>query len=79
MKRSDDRYLFKRVVEPGGFSAPAERATGIPKSRLSQRIAELEVELSTQRLRRSSHRARHPSRAGVPPPVKALVAILRGQ
>ncbi|WP_042549503.1 LysR family transcriptional regulator, partial [Ralstonia solanacearum] len=40
MKRFGDLYLFTRVVEAGGFSA-AERATGIPKSRLSRRIAEL--------------------------------------
>ena len=51
MKRFDDLYLFTRVVEAGGFSA-AERATGIPKSRLSRRIAELEVQLGTRLLQR---------------------------
>ncbi len=55
MKRFDDLYLFTRVVEAGGFSA-AERATGIPKSRLSRRIAELEAQLGTRLLQRSSHR-----------------------
>ncbi|ANA35039.1 LysR family transcriptional regulator [Ralstonia mannitolilytica] len=55
MKRFDDLYLFTRVVEAGGFSA-AERATGIPKSRLSRRIAELEAQLGTRLLHRSSHR-----------------------
>lgn len=55
MKRFDDLYLFTRVVESGGFSA-AERATGIPKSRLSRRIAELETQLGTRLLQRSSHR-----------------------
>lgn len=55
MKRFDDLYLFTRVVEAGGFSA-AERATGIPKSRLSRRIAELETQLGTRLLQRSSHR-----------------------
>lgn len=53
MKRFDDLYLFTRVVEAGGFSA-AERATGIPKSRLSRRIAELETQLGTRLLQRSS-------------------------
>ncbi|MGD7104111.1 LysR family transcriptional regulator, partial [Ralstonia pseudosolanacearum] len=55
MQRFDDLYLFTRVVEAGGFSA-AERATGIPKSRLSRRIAALETQLGTRLLQRSSHR-----------------------
>ncbi|WP_347321810.1 LysR family transcriptional regulator, partial [Ralstonia pseudosolanacearum] len=53
MQRFDDLYLFTRVVEAGGFSA-AERATGIPKSRLSRRIAALETQLGTRLLQRSS-------------------------
>ncbi|HET7793176.1 MAG TPA: LysR family transcriptional regulator, partial [Rhizobacter sp.] len=40
----NDLYLFARVVEAGGFSA-GERRTGIPKSRLSRRIAVLEAQL----------------------------------
>ncbi|MGD7312566.1 LysR family transcriptional regulator, partial [Ralstonia pseudosolanacearum] len=49
MQRFDDLYLFTRVVEAGGFSA-AERATGIPKSRLSRRIAALERGVLQERL-----------------------------
>ncbi|MHA6820874.1 LysR substrate-binding domain-containing protein [Ralstonia pseudosolanacearum] len=55
MQRFDDLYLFTRVVEAGGFSA-AERATCIPKSRLSRRIAALETQFGTRLLQRSSHR-----------------------
>ena len=36
-----DLYYFAKVVEAGGFAA-AGRLLGIPKSRLSRRIAELE-------------------------------------
>ena len=37
----DDFYCFAQVVEHGGFSA-AERATDIPKSKLSRRVYNLE-------------------------------------
>ena len=37
----NDLYFFAAVVEHSGFSA-AGRALGIPKSRLSKRIAQLE-------------------------------------
>ena len=37
----NDLYFFAAVVEHGGFSS-AGRALGIPKSRLSKRIAQLE-------------------------------------
>ena len=37
----NDLYYFVQVVRNGGF-APAGRALGIPKSRLSRRIALLE-------------------------------------
>ena len=37
----NDLYFFAMVVEHGGFSA-AGRALGVPKSRLSKRIAALE-------------------------------------
>jgi hypothetical protein len=37
MKRFDDLHRFTRVVEAGGLSA-AERAKGVPKSRLSRPI-----------------------------------------
>ncbi len=55
MERLDDLYFFARVVEAGGFAA-AERATGIPKSRLSRRVAALEARLQTQLLHRGARR-----------------------
>ena len=36
----NDLYYFAMVVDHGGFAA-AERALGIPKSRLSRRISQL--------------------------------------
>ena len=50
----NDLYLFARVVEAGGFAA-AERDTGIPKSRLSRRIASLEKQLGVRLIHRSAH------------------------
>jgi DNA-binding transcriptional LysR family regulator len=50
----NDLYLFARVVEAGGFAA-AERSTGIPKSRLSRRIAVLEKQLGVRLIQRSAH------------------------
>jgi DNA-binding transcriptional LysR family regulator len=47
--------LFALVVEHGGFSA-AERATGIPKSRLSRQVAQLERRLDARLLQRSTRR-----------------------
>ena len=41
----NDFYYFVKTVEHGGF-APAGRALGIPKSKLSRRIASLEEKLS---------------------------------
>ncbi|WP_146256946.1 LysR family transcriptional regulator, partial [Stenotrophomonas maltophilia] len=40
----NDLYYFAMVVDHGGFAA-AERALGIPKSRLSRRISQLETDL----------------------------------
>ena len=40
MQDLNDLFYFARVVEAGGFAA-AGRQLGIPKSRLSRRIAEL--------------------------------------
>jgi DNA-binding transcriptional LysR family regulator len=51
----NDLYLFGRVVEAGGFAA-AERLTGIPKSRLSRRIAALEKSLNVRLIQRTAHR-----------------------
>jgi DNA-binding transcriptional LysR family regulator len=49
----DDLVLLAAVVEAGGFSAASAR-TGIPKSRLSRRIAALEQRLGVPLLQRDS-------------------------
>lgn len=49
----NDLYYFAQVVEHGGF-APAGRALGIPKSKLSRRIAKLEERLGTRLLLRTT-------------------------
>lgn len=49
----DDFYCFAMVVEHGGFSA-AERATDIPKSKLSRRVHNLEERLGVRLIQRSS-------------------------
>ncbi|MFC4297224.1 LysR family transcriptional regulator [Castellaniella hirudinis] len=49
----NELYYFAQVVEHGGF-APAGRALGIPKSKLSRRVALLEERLGTQLLLRST-------------------------
>lgn len=51
----NDLGLFAAVVSHGGFS-PAARAMGIPKSRLSRRIAALEDELGVRLVERSNRR-----------------------
>jgi len=49
----NDLYYFVLVVDHGGF-APAGRALGIPKSKLSRRIALLEERLNTRLLMRTT-------------------------
>ncbi len=49
----NELYYFAQVVEHGGF-APAGRALGIPKSKLSRRVALLEERLGTRLLQRST-------------------------
>ncbi len=49
----NELYYFAKVVEHGGF-APAGRALGIPKSKLSRRVALLEERLGVQLLLRST-------------------------
>ena len=49
MQDLNDLYYFAKVVEAGGFAA-AGRLLGIPKSRLSRRIAELEDRLGARLL-----------------------------
>lgn len=51
----NDLYYFVQVVEHGGF-APASRAIGQPKSKLSRRVIELEERLGVRLLNRSSRR-----------------------
>lgn len=51
----DDLALFALVVEHGGFAA-AERASDIPKSRLSRRLAALETQLGARLIQRSTRR-----------------------
>ena len=55
MQDLNDLYYYARVVEHGGFS-PAGRALGIPKSKLSRRIALLEDRLDVRLLQRSTRR-----------------------
>lgn len=51
----NDMYYFAEVVERGGFAA-AGRALGVPKSRLSRRIADLEAQLGVRLLQRTTRR-----------------------
>jgi len=55
MQDFNDLYYFAMVVDYGGFAA-AERALGIPKSRLSRRISKLETDLGVRLLQRSTRR-----------------------
>jgi DNA-binding transcriptional LysR family regulator len=55
MQDLNDLFYFSIVVEQNGFAA-AGRALGIPKSRLSRRISQLEERLGVRLLQRSKHR-----------------------
>lgn len=55
MQDLNDLYFFVHVVEHGGF-APAAAALGVPKSKLSRRIARLEASLGVRLLHRSTRR-----------------------
>ncbi len=55
MQDLNDMLYFAEVAERGGFAA-AGRALGLPKSRLSRRIAELEAQLGVRLLQRSTRR-----------------------
>ena len=51
----NDLYYFAKVVEKGGFAAAA-RSLGLPKSRLSRRVALLESALGVRLLQRTTRR-----------------------
>ena len=55
MQDLNDMLYFAEVVERGGFAA-AGRALGIPKSRLSRRVSELEGQLGVRLLQRTTRR-----------------------
>jgi DNA-binding transcriptional LysR family regulator len=55
MQDLNDLFYFSIVVEQNGFAA-AGRALGIPKSRLSRRISQLEERLGVRLLQRSTRR-----------------------
>jgi DNA-binding transcriptional LysR family regulator len=55
MQDLNDLYLFARIVDHRGFTA-ASRALGIPKSRLSRRVAALEDRLGVRLIQRSTRR-----------------------
>ncbi|MFI3310700.1 LysR family transcriptional regulator [Ewingella allii] len=55
MRDLNDLYYFVEVVNHRGFS-PAGRALGMPKSKLSRRIALLEERLGTRLIQRSTRR-----------------------
>ena len=55
MQDLNDLYYYVQVVDHGGF-APAGRALGMPKSKLSRRIALLEERLGTRLIQRSTRR-----------------------
>lgn len=53
MQDLNDLYYFAQVVDHGGF-APAGRALGVPKSKLSRRVALLEARLGVRLIQRST-------------------------
>ncbi|GGY16902.1 LysR substrate-binding domain-containing protein [Paludibacterium paludis] len=55
MQDLNDLFYFAKVVEHGGFMA-ASRVLGIPKSRLSRRVADLETRLGVRLLHRTTRR-----------------------
>lgn len=55
MQDLNDLFYFAKVVECGGFAA-AGRLLGLPKSRLSRRVAELEARLNVRLLQRTTRK-----------------------
>ncbi|MCG2593324.1 LysR substrate-binding domain-containing protein [Ramlibacter sp. XY19] len=55
MQDLNDMLFFAEVVDRGGFAA-AGRALGLPKSRLSRRVADLEARLGVRLLQRTTRK-----------------------
>ncbi|HYF58145.1 MAG TPA: LysR family transcriptional regulator [Burkholderiaceae bacterium] len=55
MRDLNDMVFFAEVVDRGGFAA-AGRSLGVPKSRLSRRIADLEARLGVRLLQRTTRK-----------------------
>src|SRR5438270_8895518 len=55
MQDLNDMLYFAEVVDRGGFAA-AGRALGLPKSKLSRRVAELEAHLGVRLLQRTTRK-----------------------
>jgi DNA-binding transcriptional LysR family regulator len=55
MRDLNDMVYFAEVVDRGGFAA-AGRALGVPKSKLSRRVAELEARLGVRLLQRTTRK-----------------------
>lgn len=55
MQDLNDMFFFAEVVDKGGFAA-AGRALGVPKSKLSRRVAQLEVRLGVRLLQRTTRK-----------------------
>src|SRR4051812_36649757 len=55
MKDLNDMVFFAEVVDRGGFAA-AGRALGVPKSKLSRRVSELEQRLGVRLLQRTTRK-----------------------
>jgi DNA-binding transcriptional LysR family regulator len=55
MQDLNDMFFFAEVVDRGGFAA-AGRALGVPKSKLSRRVAELESRLGVRLLQRTTRK-----------------------
>ena len=56
MNSLDDFYYFAKVVEHRGYAAAAGRALGIPKSRLSRHVSDLETRLNVRLVNRTTRR-----------------------
>ena len=55
MQDLNDMLYFAEVVDQGGFAA-AGRTLGVPKSKLSRRVADLEARLGVRLLQRTTRK-----------------------